>query len=448
MRELSEGAELLLATTTMLKDTKDGEAIEAFGKLLVDYTHEADELVIRGLVIWEDGVLRLTDAGQAFADARIKEYRDREAFSHLEDGCAGFEMRLRFDFYELVCERTITVPAEITFEEFHTIIQATMNWMNYHLYDFMLQDKSGDMLVIAAVEPTSHTPVDSMWQMFAMDDDDEGERIDAAEVRLDSYFPDVKRAIYSYDYGDGWSIFIECVGATTLEDGFPSCLAGTGDAPPEDVGGEGGFQEFLMTVSDPEDPECAEMREWGLSQGFEPFDLVGVQARLRRWRDFTARDTKSYALAPGGQAKPEPQKPSEEEVAAHDKAVNANMAACATYLKAFEESLRASRLSEKTVKRHLDNMDLYLNAFLNDGDVATMEEGAALVDQFMRVWAPAYGWATKTSLKGYATSLKKFYKCMFDKGLVSGLHYYHVLDEIKFCMDEWLEPFNYPSYWY
>ena len=439
MREISGGAELLLANATMLGESKEAEAIEPLKKLTITYMHEADELIIRGLVRWDDGVLRLTDAGLAFADARVREYRELEAFSHFEDGCAGFEMRLKFDFYELVCERTLTVPAEITFEEFHTIIQATMNWLNYHLYDFTLQDNSGETLVISSTGPAY--AVDSMWQMFSMGDDEE-ERIDAAEVRLDAYFPDVKHAVYNYDYGDSWSIFIECVGATTLEDGFPTCTAGTGDAPPEDVGGEGGFQEFLMTVSDPEDPECSEMREWGQSQGFEPFNLASVQMRLRRWRDYTAVDAKSYALAPGARPKSEPRELSDEEMAAHDEAAKANMAACATCLRVFEKSLRASRLSEKTVSRHLDNMDLFLNAFLNDGDVATMEEGAALIDEFMRVWAPANGWATKTSLKGYATSLKKFYKCMFDEGLVPNLHYYHVLDEIKFCMDEWLAPFG------
>lgn len=442
MRYLTNNADLILASLVGLQQPHDEVSEVAVRRAIVQFWHEVDELLVRGFVERRPDGLAITKAGWEYANEQMAAVKKVEEYSCFEPGCAGFKMRLVFEFDIRDCERTIVVPAHISFEEFHTIIQATMNWMNYHLYDFTLEDKDGKLLVLTHVEPTPHA-VDAMWQMFSMgDEEEEEERVDAAGVYLDSIFPDVMRAVYNYDYGDGWCIFIDCLGEATLEDGFPTCLDGTGDAPPEDVGGEWGFQEFLDILNDPSDPDRPHMVEWGLSQGYMPFDLADVVSRLRTWRNFTANDAKSYALAPGSQSANNPQPLSEEEAAARSEAAKANRVACSKYLGTFEKSLRASRVSEKTVQKHLDGMQLFLFDFLNDGDVATMEESPALIDWFMGDWVPRNGWATKTTLKGYATSLKKFYKCMLDEGLVPYIAYRYVLDEIKLHMDEWLEPFD------
>lgn len=52
--------------------------------------------------------------------------------------------------------------------------------------------------------------------------------------------------------------------------------------PPDDVGGEPGFAEFLSAISDGSHPECNEMKKWGKSQKFERFDMDKINARLKK----------------------------------------------------------------------------------------------------------------------------------------------------------------------
>lgn len=62
----------------------------------------------------------------------------------------------------------------------------------------------------------------------------------------------------------------------TIEDyefGYPIILAGAGACPPEDVGGFGGYKEFLEAWNDLKHPEHESMRQWGESQHYREFDI-------------------------------------------------------------------------------------------------------------------------------------------------------------------------------
>ena len=62
----------------------------------------------------------------------------------------------------------------------------------------------------------------------------------------------------------------------TIEDyefGYPIILEGKGACPPEDVGGLGGYKEFLEAWNDPKHPEHESMRQWGESQHYREFDI-------------------------------------------------------------------------------------------------------------------------------------------------------------------------------
>ena len=109
-------------------------------------------------------------------------------------------------------------------------------------------------------------------------------------MRLDEVFPRTRTALYSYDYGDGWEIDVKLVDSKTpLTGGSPLCVAGEGDNPPEDVGAEWGFVEFLRAIADPNDPEHDDMVAWGDSQTFEHFDVASTNARLVRYDDWRAK---------------------------------------------------------------------------------------------------------------------------------------------------------------
>jgi hypothetical protein len=56
---------------------------------------------------------------------------------------------------------------------------------------------------------------------------------------------------YHYDFGDNWShdILLESISLAIPRKRYPTCVAGALSAPPEDVGGIGGYQRYLEAPS-------------------------------------------------------------------------------------------------------------------------------------------------------------------------------------------------------
>lgn len=110
------------------------------------------------------------------------------------------------------------------------------------------------------------------------------------------------------------------------------------------------------------------------------------------------------------------------------------------YLKIFDESLTKAGLSDKTINRHLSNIDFYLNTYLLTYDVHPMEDGCTLVDDFLGYFfIKKCMWSTPATIKENIASLKKFYKCMLDNKLIAQESYDALLAIIKECKDEWIE---------
>ena len=112
----------------------------------------------------------------------------------------------------------------------------------------------------------------------------------------------------------------------------------------------------------------------------------------------------------------------------------------ARHLAAFEEQLESSGLSEKTVLRHLDNASFYLNTFLLREGALPMEEGCWRADDFFGYFfITKCLWASPTSIRSTAASLKKFYKCMLERSMISQESYDHLITTIKKNTDSWIE---------
>ena len=199
----------------------------------------------------------------------------------------AFTFRLTFVFYEHACWRDLRVPKAFTFEDFHTAIQACLSWLNYHLYDFKFTSKGKKYQVSWPDFQTGGSPLDAFENFWPIPESQKRVWADAAEMRLDAVFPRTRKALYSYDYGDGWEIEVRLIDSKTpLENENPRCIGGEGDNPPEDVGAEWGFDEFLRVIADPDHPEHDEMVEWGEGQTFEHFDLERTNDRLSRYNDW------------------------------------------------------------------------------------------------------------------------------------------------------------------
>jgi hypothetical protein len=180
---------------------------------------------------------------------------------------AEFEVELEL---ESVCRRRIIVPMGYTFRQFHHILQRLFCWQDYHLHDFWIERHPNGRL--------KHTLIGFPREY---DLEEESTREDAL-VRLSEIFPHYDHIVYNYDFGDNWIHHIRLLG---IIDGYDKnhavCLSGEGNAPPEDVGGTGGYARLLRILADPRDSEHDDMQAWYDSMGCRPFDLEQVNRQLR-----------------------------------------------------------------------------------------------------------------------------------------------------------------------
>ncbi len=175
--------------------------------------------------------------------------------------------------------RSLAVPADLTLDRLHRLIQVVMGWEDYHLHQF--ETRSGRRF-----EPA--TPVggvDAMWGWIRGDD---GESEDEACITVRNLFEDLKQTVsYLYDFGDGWEHGIKLIDTHADRCGFvhlPICLGGAHAAPPEDSGGIWGYREKLeiMRNPDPNDEWHREVVEWLGGARFNPeaFDIAAGNCRI------------------------------------------------------------------------------------------------------------------------------------------------------------------------
>ncbi len=123
-----------------------------------------------------------------------------------------------------------------------------------------------------------------------------------------------------------------------------------------------------------------------------------------------------------------------------EKKIKENQKRNKKFMKEFEEWLKEKSLSDKTIKKHLSNVDLFINDYLNYYDVETAEEGINSVYSFLSGWfIEKCMWATPYTTKEEAASIKKFYAYMSEKGYVEKEDYKFLCEELKDSMDEILD---------
>ena len=107
-------------------------------------------------------------------------------------------------------------------------------------------------------------------------------------------------------------------------------------------------------------------------------------------------------------------------------------------LKLFEENLVKSGLKEKTINRHLSNVDFFLNEFLIRSGALPMEEGISMLDEYLgNFFIRKCMWSAPANIKTNAASIKKFYKCMLDHEKIEKEDYEILCSCIKDSMEIW-----------
>ena len=87
--------------------------------------------------------------------------------------------------------------------------------------------------------------------------------------------------VYTYDFGDNWEHTItvqerkETGGSDRIR-----VIEAEGQRPPEDVGGEYGYEEYLRIISDPDDPDHESAVRWGEEADPEKMSIEDMNLRL------------------------------------------------------------------------------------------------------------------------------------------------------------------------
>ena len=126
-----------------------------------------------------------------------------------------------------------------------------------------------------------------------------------------------------------------------------------------------------------------------------------------------------------------------EDYSEWENKVEENIKRNKKFINEFENWLNQKGLSKKTIRKHLNNIDLYVNDYLNYYNVNKMEKGVTNAYSFLNDWfIRKCLYASKTSIEEHASSIRKFYKCMCELGYISNADYEFLNASIKDNMDE------------
>lgn len=200
-------------------------------------------------------------------------------------GIENYQLKIKISLEKFDIWRRILIPSSCTFHRLHEVIQESFGWFNYHLHEFRVLDESaeGEKLPLYA----------RLVKIRIVDgkDPEVGEYLEPGkyevrydtDTRLKDIFKDTAQCLYTYDFGDNWEHLV------TLENvipesanRFPLLLERKGERPPEDVGGEGGFEEYMNVISNKDDPEYERILQWWETSRAEEKTIEEINRRIKR----------------------------------------------------------------------------------------------------------------------------------------------------------------------
>ena len=105
----------------------------------------------------------------------------------------------------------------------------------------------------------------------------------------------------------------------------------------------------------------------------------------------------------------------------------------------FKKWLKRSKLKAKTIQRHIENVDFYINEFLLYESAVEAKDGADGIGMFLGYWFIKKAmWSSTAQIKSNAASLKKFYTFLYEKGEIEKEDLDDLKKRIKEDMPEWI----------
>ena len=187
-------------------------------------------------------------------------------------------VRIELEGSDPLIWRQVEVPTSVTLRKLHDIIQATMGWFDYHLWEFTIAERRYGL--------TS----DGDWGAEPC--------ADARKFRLrDLLLQPTVTGSYVYDFGDNWehrlTITDVRTGDATLS--YPRYVGGEQNGPPEDCGGIPGFYETLDAAADPEHENHDEAKLW--LEDYDPNEIDELPIKYALSRIANQRNAAKARLA-------------------------------------------------------------------------------------------------------------------------------------------------------
>ena len=187
--------------------------------------------------------------------------------------CKIITLHVQIDDIKPPVWRRIVVDGDITLRLLHHVLQAAFGWTDSHLHEFTIDGTSYQMLdnenALEFLDEMSDTPI-----------------LDDRKIRLQRVVQPGQKFVYTYDYGDSWRHIVKVESVETRAEPMYSAtiLDGKRAGPPEDVGGPGGYADFLDTIKNHRESEEAQDYLTWVGGNFNPetFDRRTANNTLAR----------------------------------------------------------------------------------------------------------------------------------------------------------------------
>lgn len=162
----------------------------------------------------------------------------------------AYKLKITIKHLEPEIWRRVKIPGGITFQALHHIIQASFDWTESHLFKFDFPD-------VVITTPFGDLEPSGLFGKNVKE-------LDPYDTTIDEYLDKYDEFEYEYDFGDSWihKIVVERKLKETRKNSIPVCVGGAMERPPEDVGGIGGYVDFIRIITDKKHPDRQEMLDW------------------------------------------------------------------------------------------------------------------------------------------------------------------------------------------
>ena len=172
-------------------------------------------------------------------------------------------LRIEIEEIEPLIWRRVAVRTSLNLKALHKVVQASMGWLDYHLWEFTADGRKYGILI--------------------PDDPDWNRRINnAASTKLSALLTTAVTGLgYVYDFGDDWKhrIIVEDIKPAEAGASYPRFLGGERRCPPEDCGGPPGYFEFIENIASKRSKKAKDALEW-YGSPYDPDDIDEQQIKI------------------------------------------------------------------------------------------------------------------------------------------------------------------------